>query len=34
MHAQVLSLPIGPTQSVEQTEQVIHAVRDAVAALG
>jgi dTDP-4-amino-4,6-dideoxygalactose transaminase len=34
MHAQVLSLPIGPTQSVEQTEQVIHAVREAVAALG
>ena len=34
MHAQVLSLPIGPTQSVEQTEQVIHALRDAVAAGG
>jgi dTDP-4-amino-4,6-dideoxygalactose transaminase len=34
MHAQVLSLPIGPTQTTEQTEQVIHAVRDAVAALG
>ncbi|MEO8155398.1 MAG: DegT/DnrJ/EryC1/StrS family aminotransferase [Rhizobacter sp.] len=33
MHAEVLSLPIGPTQSDEQTEQVIHAVKGAVEAL-
>jgi dTDP-4-amino-4,6-dideoxygalactose transaminase len=30
MHAQVLSLPLGPTQSAAQTEQVIAAVRQAV----
>lgn len=30
---QVLSLPIGPTQTLEQTDTVIAAVRDAVAAL-
>ncbi len=33
MHAQVLSLPIGPTQSDAQTEQVITAVREAVTAM-
>jgi dTDP-4-amino-4,6-dideoxygalactose transaminase len=33
MHAQVLSLPIGPTQAEAHTEQVIHAVRTAVEAL-
>lgn len=31
MHAQVLSLPIGPTQTPEQTQQVISAVRQALA---
>jgi dTDP-4-amino-4,6-dideoxygalactose transaminase len=30
MHAQVLSLPIGPTQTPEQTQQVINAVRRAL----
>lgn len=34
LHAQVLSLPIGPTQTQAQTDTVIAAVRDAVAALG
>ena len=34
MHDEVLSLPIGPTQSDEQTAQVIAAVREAVVALG
>ncbi len=34
MHAQVLSLPIGPTQTLEQTERVIAALRPALAALG
>ncbi|MBX3620021.1 MAG: DegT/DnrJ/EryC1/StrS family aminotransferase [Rhizobacter sp.] len=33
MHAQVLSLPMGPTQTDAQTEQVIAAVRDAMAGL-
>ena len=33
MHAEVLSLPIGPTQSEAQTEQVIAAVTQALAAL-
>ena len=33
MHAQVLSLPIGPTQTDAQTEQVIAAVRQAVTEL-
>jgi dTDP-4-amino-4,6-dideoxygalactose transaminase len=33
MHAQVLSLPMGPTQTPEQTQQVIAAVRRAVAEL-
>ncbi len=33
LHAQVLSLPIGPTQSDVQTQQVIDAVRCAVASL-
>lgn len=33
MHAQVLSLPIGPTQTDEQTEQVIAAVRAVMAQL-
>ena len=33
MHAEVLSLPIGPTQSDADTEQVIAAVKVAVAAL-
>ncbi len=31
MHAQVLSLPIGPTQTAEQTDQVIVALRRALA---
>ena len=31
MHAQVLSLPIGPTQTPEQTQQVIAAMRQALA---
>ncbi|MBX3624811.1 MAG: DegT/DnrJ/EryC1/StrS family aminotransferase [Rhizobacter sp.] len=33
MHAQVLSLPIGPTQTDAQTEQVIAAVREVVGRL-
>ena len=33
MHAEVLSLPIGPTQSEAQTEQVIAAVKQALATL-
>lgn len=33
LHAQVLSLPIGPTQSLAQTEHVIASVRRALAAL-
>ena len=31
MHAQVLSLPMGPTQTAEQTQQVIAALRQALA---
>ena len=33
LHAQVLSLPIGPTQTEAQTDEVIRAVREACAAL-
>jgi dTDP-4-amino-4,6-dideoxygalactose transaminase len=33
MHDEVLSLPIGPTQTITQTQQVISAVLDAVTAL-
>jgi hypothetical protein len=33
MHAEVLSLPIGPTQSDDDTEQVIAAVKVAVVSL-
>ncbi len=34
MHAQVLSLPIGPTQTLAQTDEVIAAVRRVLAELG
>ena len=33
LHAEVLSLPIGPTQTAAQTDQVVRAVREAVMAL-
>jgi len=33
LHAEVLSLPIGPTQTVDQTEDVVRAVRQALMAL-
>jgi dTDP-4-amino-4,6-dideoxygalactose transaminase len=33
LHAQVLSLPIGPTMSLAQAEEVVESLRDALAAL-